>query len=65
MKWDPSVAQLYQKRKDTPKRFGIVPEFVSMKTDCFDFGPESAFLDQIEMISFDKTNSAMNSNDLV
>ncbi len=31
----------------------------------FRFGPESAFLDQIEMITFDKTNSGTNSNVLV
>ncbi len=40
-----------------PKRFGIVPEFVLLKTRLLRFGPESALLDQIEMISFDKTNS--------
>ncbi len=39
------------------KRFGIVPDFVLLKTDCFDLVQKSALLEQIEMISFDKTNS--------
>ncbi len=63
-----------QKRKDKrsdivfktkPKRFGIVPELVFQKNRLFRFGPESALLDQIEMISFEKTNSGTNSNVLV
>ncbi len=49
-----------------PKRFDIVPEFDLMKENrLFRFGPESAFLDQIEMISFDETNSGTNSNVLL
>ncbi len=49
-----------------PKGFGIVSEFVQMRTDCFDlFQPESALLDQTEMFSFDGTDSAMNSDVLV
>jgi hypothetical protein len=44
-----------------PKRFGIVPEFelVLLRTDCFEFGPESVLLDQIDMISFDGADSGM------
>jgi hypothetical protein len=43
-----------------PKRFGIVPEFVLLITDCF--GPESALLDQLEMISFDGVDSGTKSD---
>ncbi len=48
--------------KTKPKRFGIVPELVLLRTDCFDFGPESAPLDQIEMISFGGADWGTNSD---
>jgi hypothetical protein len=54
-----------------PKRFGIVPEFLLLKTYCFDliqnlrvffcFNCFPSLVGQIERISFDKTNSGKNS----
>jgi hypothetical protein len=46
-------------------RFGTKPKcFVLffIENRLFQFGPESALLDQIEMITFDKTNLGSNSN---
>jgi hypothetical protein len=48
-----------------PKRFGIVPKFVLLITDCFLFGPESFIMEQKEMISFDLADSGTNSHVMV
>ncbi len=51
-------------RKET-KTFWYRPRIFLIDNRLLLFGPESALLDQIEMISFDKTNSGTNSNVLV
>jgi hypothetical protein len=47
------------------KTFLYRSQICLIENKSFRFGPESALLDQIEMISFDKTNSGTNSNVLV
>ncbi len=61
------VSNVKNERTDVPisfwKRNQSVPEFVLLRADCF--GPESALLDQIEMISFDGVDSGTNSDVMV
>jgi hypothetical protein len=47
------------------KTFWCRSRICLIENRLFRFGPESALLDQIEMISFDKTNSGTNLNVLV
>jgi hypothetical protein len=47
------------------KTFWYRSRICLMENRLFRFGPKSALLDQIEMISFDKKNSGPNSNDFV
>ncbi len=45
-----------------PKRFGLPILYSIIENRLFRLDPESALMDQIEIISFDKTNSGTNSN---
>jgi hypothetical protein len=47
------------------KTFWYLSQICFIDNRLFRFGPESALLDQIEVISFDKTNSGTNSKVLV
>jgi hypothetical protein len=56
-----STGQTYRYRFENETKTFWYRSRISLENILFRFGQESAFLDKIEMIYFDKTNSGMNS----